>query len=235
VFNFDLPFEAEDYVHRIGRTARLGAQGDAISFACERYAQGLPAIEAFIEQSIPVEPMTNEMLTAIPRAPRARVAGRRRAVESISDIFREARAEAEASGRGRAAPVAAPRSGSARPRGGPRREAHASACAAAAAAARARAASARAPSAARRAPRRNRRAPRAAARRGEAAKRRSRRRRGPRREGAPASRGAAPGDGRGDRAPAGRRLAGRADVSKESFLKRFTRSVRRWSRRPRRH
>jgi ATP-dependent RNA helicase RhlB len=72
VFNFDLPFEAEDYVHRIGRTARLGAQGDAISFACERYAQGLPAIEAFIEQTIPVEPMTNEMLTAIPRAPRAR-------------------------------------------------------------------------------------------------------------------------------------------------------------------
>ncbi|MGH8028445.1 MAG: ATP-dependent RNA helicase RhlB [Arenimonas sp.] len=94
VYNFDLPFEAEDYVHRIGRTARLGAEGDAISFACERYAQGLPAIEAFIEQAIPVEPMTNELLTAIPRTPRAPVIGADgEPVESIADIFREARAE----------------------------------------------------------------------------------------------------------------------------------------------
>ena len=35
VYNFDLPFDAEDYVHRIGRTARLGMEGDADSFACE--------------------------------------------------------------------------------------------------------------------------------------------------------------------------------------------------------
>ncbi|MDQ3510833.1 MAG: ATP-dependent RNA helicase RhlB, partial [Pseudomonadota bacterium] len=54
VYNYDLPFDAEDYVHRIGRTARLGAEGDAISFACERYAMSLPDIEAFIEQKIPV-------------------------------------------------------------------------------------------------------------------------------------------------------------------------------------
>ena len=115
VFNFDLPFEAEDYVHRIGRTARLGAQGDAISFACERYAQGLRAIEAFIEQSIPVEPMTNDMLKALPRTPRAPVVGADgEPVESISDIFREARAEAEASGRGRGGP-----GGGARRPGGP--------------------------------------------------------------------------------------------------------------------
>src|SRR5918993_368783 len=101
VYNFDLPFEAEDYVHRIGRTARLGAEGDAISFACERYAQGLPAIEAFIEQSIPVEPMTNDMLTAIARTPRAPVANADGEVnESIADIFREPRAEALATGRG---------------------------------------------------------------------------------------------------------------------------------------
>ena len=38
VFNFDLPQDAADYVHRIGRTARAGAEGDAISFACEEYA-----------------------------------------------------------------------------------------------------------------------------------------------------------------------------------------------------
>src|SRR6185437_1531343 len=41
VFNFDLPQDAPDYVHRIGRTARAGAEGDAISFGCEEYAIGL--------------------------------------------------------------------------------------------------------------------------------------------------------------------------------------------------
>ena len=41
VFNFDLPQDAADYVHRIGRTARAGAEGDAISFACEEYAVSL--------------------------------------------------------------------------------------------------------------------------------------------------------------------------------------------------
>ena len=70
VYNYDLPFDAEDYVHRIGRTARLGAEGDAISFACERYAIGLPDIEAFIEQRIPSEPVSPEMLVAVPRQPR---------------------------------------------------------------------------------------------------------------------------------------------------------------------
>jgi ATP-dependent RNA helicase RhlB len=54
VFNYDLPQDAEDYVHRIGRTARLGAEGDAISFACDLYAMSLPDIETYIGQSIPV-------------------------------------------------------------------------------------------------------------------------------------------------------------------------------------
>jgi ATP-dependent RNA helicase RhlB len=93
VYNFDLPFEAEDYVHRIGRTARLGAEGDAISFACELYAQGLPAIEAYIEQKIPVEAVSNEVLTALPRAPRAPLPEGAEEGESIAEIFREARAE----------------------------------------------------------------------------------------------------------------------------------------------
>ncbi len=92
VYNYDLPFDAEDYVHRIGRTARLGAEGDAISFACERYAIGLPDIEAFIEQKIPVEPVTPELLVALPRAPRAAPAGGEDDDgESVSQIFREAR------------------------------------------------------------------------------------------------------------------------------------------------
>ena len=55
VFNFDLPQDAPDYVHRIGRTARAGAAGDAISFGCEEYAISLPDIETFIGHKIPVE------------------------------------------------------------------------------------------------------------------------------------------------------------------------------------
>ncbi|WP_189441347.1 ATP-dependent RNA helicase RhlB [Rhodanobacter panaciterrae] len=62
VFNYDLPHEAEDYVHRIGRTARLGAEGDAISFACDLYAMSLPEIETYIGQSIPVASMDPELL-----------------------------------------------------------------------------------------------------------------------------------------------------------------------------
>ena len=92
VFNFDLPFDAEDYVHRIGRTARLGAEGDAISFACERYAMSLPDIEAYIEQKIPSEPVTAELLTALPRPERPKpAAGEGEEEESIGQIFREAR------------------------------------------------------------------------------------------------------------------------------------------------
>src|SRR5690606_20005182 len=89
VYNYDLPFDAEDYVHRIGRTARLGEEGDAISFACERYAISLPDIEAYIEQKIPVEPVTPDLLVAQPRKPRAAAAEEEG--ESVSDIFREAR------------------------------------------------------------------------------------------------------------------------------------------------
>ena len=93
VFNYDLPFDAEDYVHRIGRTARLGAEGDAISFACERYAMSLPDIEAYIEQKIPSEPVTAELLTALPRPERPKPAAGEGddEEESVSQIFREAR------------------------------------------------------------------------------------------------------------------------------------------------
>ena len=74
VFNYDLPQDAEDYVHRIGRTARIGAEGDAISFACDRYAVGLPDIEAYIEQKIPTAPITSDLLAAVPPRPRRSVA-----------------------------------------------------------------------------------------------------------------------------------------------------------------
>ena len=53
VFNYDLPELGEDYVHRIGRTARAGASGHAISFACEDYAMNLIDIESYTQRSIP--------------------------------------------------------------------------------------------------------------------------------------------------------------------------------------
>jgi ATP-dependent RNA helicase RhlB len=74
VFNYDLPHDAEDYVHRIGRTARLGAEGDAISFACDLYAMGLPDIEKYIEQKIPTAPIDPQLLIAPPPRPRATAA-----------------------------------------------------------------------------------------------------------------------------------------------------------------
>ncbi len=62
VFNYDLPDLGEDYVHRIGRTARAGKEGMAISFACEDYAMNLMDIESYIEKSIPTEQITAELL-----------------------------------------------------------------------------------------------------------------------------------------------------------------------------
>lgn len=91
VYNYDLPFDAEDYVHRIGRTARLGAEGDAISFACERYAMSLPDIESYIEQKLPVAAVEADLLVAIPRPPREVPEGTEGEQESIGAIFKEAR------------------------------------------------------------------------------------------------------------------------------------------------
>jgi ATP-dependent RNA helicase RhlB len=73
VFNYDLPQDPEDYVHRIGRTARAGASGDAISFGCENYAVSLPDIEQFIGNKIPVaevdRPRLDEVKSTLKRAP----------------------------------------------------------------------------------------------------------------------------------------------------------------------
>jgi ATP-dependent RNA helicase RhlB len=65
IFNYDLPQDPEDYVHRIGRTARAGAEGDAISFGCEEYVMSLPDIEAYISRKLPVVPVPVEMLFEI--------------------------------------------------------------------------------------------------------------------------------------------------------------------------
>ncbi|MDH3830964.1 MAG: ATP-dependent RNA helicase RhlB [Gammaproteobacteria bacterium] len=65
VFNYDLPQDAEDYVHRIGRTARVGKDGDAISFACENYVYSLPEIEKYIGHKIPVEAVPEECIVKL--------------------------------------------------------------------------------------------------------------------------------------------------------------------------
>jgi len=53
VINYDLPQDAEDYVHRIGRTARVGAQGKAITLACENFVFSLDAIQKLVGYEIP--------------------------------------------------------------------------------------------------------------------------------------------------------------------------------------
>lgn len=62
VFNYDLPDQGEDYVHRIGRTARAGNEGCAISFACEDYAMNMMDIESYIERSVPNQTITSDLL-----------------------------------------------------------------------------------------------------------------------------------------------------------------------------
>ena len=71
VFNFDLPQDPADYVLRIGRTARAGAEGDAISFACEEYAVSLPEIEEYLGHKIPAGAIAPDLLATgvVPGSP----------------------------------------------------------------------------------------------------------------------------------------------------------------------
>ncbi len=61
VINYDIPEDFENYVHRIGRTARAGKTGMAVTFACEKFVYGLEAIESYIKMKIPVEWAGDEM------------------------------------------------------------------------------------------------------------------------------------------------------------------------------
>ncbi|MCG6886768.1 MAG: ATP-dependent RNA helicase RhlB [Proteobacteria bacterium] len=84
VINFDLPQDVEDYVHRIGRTARAGAKGDAISFACDEFVFSLPEIEEYIGHKIPVGQIGADLL-----------------VESKPPVFKPRKPRPPGSGRGR--------------------------------------------------------------------------------------------------------------------------------------
>jgi len=74
VINYDLPQDPEDYVHRIGRTARVGAAGKAIALACDDYVYSLDAIQSYVGYEIPAvfadDTMFKEVLPAEARRPR---------------------------------------------------------------------------------------------------------------------------------------------------------------------
>ncbi len=75
VINYDLPQDVEDYVHRIGRTARFGASGEAISFICEEYAYSMPDIEDYIGEKVPVKSITEDLLATDLKKPEAKSPG----------------------------------------------------------------------------------------------------------------------------------------------------------------
>ena len=72
VINYDLPQDAEDYVHRIGRTARFGTTGVAFSFICEEYAYSMPDIEDYIDEKITVNALTDDVLATEIKQPAKR-------------------------------------------------------------------------------------------------------------------------------------------------------------------
>src|SRR5690554_1669257 len=71
VYNYDLPDDFEDYVHRIGRTGRAGASGKAVNLACEEYVYNLPAIEEYIGHAIPVTKYDPTALLSDLKTPRS--------------------------------------------------------------------------------------------------------------------------------------------------------------------
>ncbi len=62
VVNYDIPEDAENYIHRIGRTARAGKSGRAIALACEQYVFGLENIESMLGMKIPVAEFDESLL-----------------------------------------------------------------------------------------------------------------------------------------------------------------------------
>ncbi len=69
VFNYDLPQHPEDYIHRVGRTARAGKSGIAISFGCEDYSEHIPEIEALLGEKIPTAGISDDMLAEVAPVP----------------------------------------------------------------------------------------------------------------------------------------------------------------------
>ncbi|MGR5210873.1 DEAD/DEAH box helicase [Vibrio rotiferianus] len=83
VINFELPMHAETYVHRVGRTARAGKQGVAMSLVCHGEAEALAAIRNLTQRELPTQDLEGFPVTDKPstgeskRAPRDKKANRR--------------------------------------------------------------------------------------------------------------------------------------------------------------
>ena len=104
VINYDLPYNAEDYVHRIGRTGRAGASGDAISLCSDKDLRLLVDIEKLIKQKlVPVE-LEGFTPTAVRHAERSSDQGRERNSERGSERGNERRPPREATSRTYSAP-----------------------------------------------------------------------------------------------------------------------------------
>jgi len=115
VVNWDMPQDPEDYVHRIGRTARAGATGKSISLADEAGALQIEPIEKFIGQKIPVEWAEDESF--LPEIKPTSEERRRYADEKRARMAARA---GRLGGGGRGGPGPGPRRhGGARPGGGP--------------------------------------------------------------------------------------------------------------------
>ncbi|HOO77354.1 MAG TPA: DEAD/DEAH box helicase [bacterium] len=72
VINFNLPMDAEDYVHRIGRTGRAGEEGISVSFACDEDAFQIPDIEKYIGENLVCREPEEELLKPLPPPVRPR-------------------------------------------------------------------------------------------------------------------------------------------------------------------
>lgn len=102
VINYDLPNEAENYVHRIGRTARAGKSGKAYTFCSEQDVYSLPAIERYIEKQIPSRVADESMFCEDKSAGvYIKIDSYREEYNDKSEFGRRRRSEYERSGRGR--------------------------------------------------------------------------------------------------------------------------------------
>ncbi|GIX16689.1 MAG: hypothetical protein KatS3mg119_0875 [Rhodothalassiaceae bacterium] len=107
VFNFDVPQNAEDYIHRIGRTGRAGRHGVAITIATPEDARAVAAIERLIGRTIPERTLEGVKVRPLPREEAAEERPRKRRRRRRKD--REDRKEAAPAGPGAQAPEAASR------------------------------------------------------------------------------------------------------------------------------
>jgi ATP-dependent RNA helicase RhlB len=91
VINYDLPQDPEDYIHRVGRTARVGAEGKAISLACENFVYSLPAIEKLLGAEIPVKQPDDSLFLQVQPRPRPQPPGQATSETQRSSVTKHRR------------------------------------------------------------------------------------------------------------------------------------------------